>query len=243
MNIFFSWAHATHFYICGDTKEDKRFYIEIHTGFSRQGLLGGRRGYHFHCGPTISDPVVAAVGYETMQEASIYNFSSDSIVILPPYDPYNPKSTTMTVEKMVARTTPDRRTVFAFSIEVGDKMRREPFEWRQINKGEDSLADAGGFKLLRLSPKKKYHSVDEGATDSGETVAIFAWTNHWYRFANIASTHPFSLHLVGSAKLGQLGDRWALMAVLTALRLDNLHKQGRTHYSFIHHGENIRDGN
>ncbi|OAA65307.1 hypothetical protein SPI_02094 [Niveomyces insectorum RCEF 264] len=252
MNIYSSWSHPKHFYICGDTKDEKLFYIEIHTGVSGKGLLGNAHGYEFHRGPTKEDPVVAAVGYESYQAASMYQFNSDSVVVLPPYDPYNPKSTFMTAEKMPASTTPEKRAVFSFSIEVGRKMLREKFEWRQFNKDEDTNAEVGGFKLVRLSPRYwrsgsnsdggKSNSPTKAAEDNSEVVAILAWTKGWFGHSNVLSTHPFTLRLVGSGKLGHFGNRWALMTVLTALRIYDLHKIGRTKYTSIRIGEKLRRG-
>lgn len=267
VNVFFSWRKLKHFYICGETKEDKRFYVDVHVGITGKGPLGHRPGYYLHRGPDRDhDPVVGAVGYETQHEAGLYSLSADSIVVLPPYDAYNPKSTQMTVEAMVVSTTsgPDpgpgpgddhsRRSVFSFLIEVGVKtLLREKFQWRQIKKGEGSRAELVGFKLIRMSPRSHHggesaSSADAETTETTEVtnneeaVAILEWKNtiRWLGPMDYFSMQPFSLHFVGSGKLGQLGDRWALMTVLTALRLDYLHKMGRTNPTSIHISEKMR---
>ncbi len=259
MEIYLYWSSAKHFFICSETEQEKLFCVEIHLGYSKKGYLGHRPGYYLHGGPSPDDPVVAAIGYESIMASRIAEFNSDSIVVMPPYDAFDPYSMLMTLETMEAHTTPDRRSVFAFSIQAGKRMLRERFEWRQVRKGEDSRAPIGGFKLVR-APANKSATAAEGAAKKGaegaaadggaaplppqavddSPLAIFSWTRGWFGLANIFSTHPFSLEFVDGAEKGPLGGRWALMVVVTALWMDNLHKMGRTNYWSIRMGELLR---
>jgi hypothetical protein len=56
-------------------------------------------------------------------------------------------------------------------------------------------------------------------------------------------THAFSLKLTGSALLGALGERWALMVVITALRLWALKGNGRTNKTVLAMGEKTGQSN
>jgi hypothetical protein len=54
------------------------------------------------------------------------------------------------MEIMQASTSKGCDVVFCFDIEVGEKMHRESFEWRQIKRSSDD-SEAKGIELVRLS--------------------------------------------------------------------------------------------
>jgi hypothetical protein len=64
--------------------------------------------------------------------------------------------------------------------------------------------------------------VPEGA-DGGEVLALLAWRRLFPKFK-----HAFTLELLGRGKTGELGERWGLMVVITALRVWALRLNGKT---------------
>ncbi|KAH8820630.1 hypothetical protein F5884DRAFT_764709 [Xylogone sp. PMI_703] len=203
INAYSNWGRVKTFDLCGASREERLYIVESHSGFSGKKPLGFRPGLLLHAGMSRKDPILAAAGNESPSRS----LNPDTIVLLPCLDP-SADSSTMAIEKMRLATTAGS---LRFSIEVSEEMQREEFEWRKIKKGEDSNAQSGGFRLVRLSSGSQRAQSSSGS----ETVAILAWTMKW-----IGSTHGFTLQLMGTEKLGE---RWALMTVMTTLRLFSLH--------------------
>jgi hypothetical protein len=140
----------------------------------------------------------------------------------------------MDTELLCAEPGADNNVAFHFSIEVGEKARREEFAWRKVKKGEDQ-AKRNGFKLVRLSSSQQT-SQPSGSTSvqdlssllppvagkDGETVAFLGGVVDWPSL-----THAFTLNLLDDQS-GVLGGRWTLMVVVTAVKLYTLHVKGRT---------------
>jgi hypothetical protein len=129
------------------------------------------------------------------------------------------------------------RVVFVFEVEVvgvggGGVVKRERFGWWKVGKGTDETAKEGGFKLVALPPTgdgadtlgqgNTSSYVPEGA-DGGEVLALLAWRRLFPKFK-----HAFTLELLGRGKTGELGERWGLMVVITALRVWALRLNGKT---------------
>ena len=87
----------------------------------------------------------------------------------------------------------------SFSIEVAATGQREAFEWRRSRGSEVAALGAShsGWKLVRLA--------------TGEVIAAWA-------LAPMSITKQLQFHFLGSGASGALGERWAVMAVITALR-------------------------
>ncbi|KAK4207139.1 hypothetical protein QBC37DRAFT_406480 [Rhypophila decipiens] len=157
-----------------------------------------------------------------------------------------------------------RHVTFRFAIEVGVKMReREEFEWVDANglatttnenggSGSSSASAAAGFAdtdtptkghrfvLLRCprpttisSPSSSAEAADD-LPEQGEILAELV-------FANVIDlTRIFTLELKGAGLTGELGDRWTLMVVMTALRIYWLRTYGKTGKAVIWAGEKVR---
>lgn len=81
---------------------------------------------------------------------------------------------------------------YDFTIEVGkpgEPQQREQFEWQHIGMRK-------GWQLVRLS--------------TGEVVAVFEWT--------ALTKKDLHFQFVGTGGTGLLGERWAIMAAITAIR-------------------------
>ncbi|KAI0131892.1 hypothetical protein BJ170DRAFT_223742 [Xylariales sp. AK1849] len=114
-----------------------------------------------------------------------------------------------------------KRPVFRFSTgtDVADEI--EDFEWRSSNNDHIRCALGGqslGWKLVRMTKDASTNDLrgPSGAwpktSDGAEVVGVFSSggsdpTSEW-RFA-----------FLGTGKIGVLGDRWELMAVMTSLML------------------------
>ncbi|KAI1502464.1 hypothetical protein F5X99DRAFT_417822 [Biscogniauxia marginata] len=99
---------------------------------------------------------------------------------------------------------------FRFTVEIGtmpDNWTRESFEWRYSYKMVASTLDrvGDGWKLVRLSTidlaGRSQGYSKEAASDGAEIVAALKFS------------------FLGSGTTRVLGDRWAVMAVMTALRM------------------------
>jgi hypothetical protein len=117
---------------------------------------------------------------------------------------------------------------YRFAIEVGGddekQGRREDFEWRHGG-GEDiqHLGVSGrGWRLVRLGASAAANGdggaqggdwSSVGATgDAGEIVAF------WARSSSVF-VKGYKFDFLGAGLTGEMGERWAIMAVMTALRV------------------------
>ncbi|KAL7629520.1 hypothetical protein AAE478_001041 [Parahypoxylon ruwenzoriense] len=221
MHARYQWKLTGTFHLCDEKPDDRLFAVSTHTGFS-----GELPRVMLHHGPSDKHPVLAAA-CEERPVGKIDKYSPNSVIQLPALVP-NTDSEELVTEIMQAHTVGETGVGYEFSVEVGhgDKMTREKFEWRKTKKGSDGEFKEGGFKLLRLSSRHAQGSnssnsgdatcsSNEAATEDGyEVVALFKWNK---TLMNLV--HPFELRFVGSALSGSLGERWGLMAVVTALRL------------------------
>lgn len=212
--------------------------VESHVArLTRKGPLGDIPGFYLHDGPSLEDPIIAAVGEVSRSAAKALSFNCNSTVMLPSLAPTG----AMVTETMRAATSPDKVPVFRFSIEVGTKeLQRENFEWRKVKKFADT--GTGGFQLFRAKCLPGGASETGGSAlghaeslDVPETVAVLTWAK-----GALVRKHEFTLSLKGSGLSGELGDRWTLAVVMTALRLWYMRWLGRTSKFSISIGEMIR---
>lgn len=93
---------------------------------------------------------------------------------------------------------------------------------------------SGGFKLVRLlSPRSSTKLADDSDDDAGsEALALLAWRQLLPKFK-----HVFTLQLLGRGQSGELGERWSLMVVITALCLWPLRVVGKTKKGLIAAGQ------
>lgn len=186
----------------GDSTDHKLYAVSSYAGVSNNGPGGP-------CvvlcnGPSEDDPPLAIAGEADNWTAK----STMTVVTLPPLNPgvdATQKWTTNRVQEIMrAKLTDDQKIAsFWFSVEVEQKGRghhREDFEWRKRSKDQlDGFKD--GYELVRCK---------SGPQD---VLAIIG-------FNGLTSlTKPFKIEFVGSAVTDSLGDRWTIMATITALRL------------------------
>lgn len=215
----------------GDTVNHKLYAVSSYAGISSRSRNGS--SVVLHNGPSDDDPVLAVAG-----EDSTWSYGSAvSIITLPPLastpgsrgiGATTPTETDAAREVMQPSLLSDLKTVvFRFSIEVGNRNRRESFEWRKIEGEELDSNMKHGFKLVRLrSDLIPFRGDGEHGDESEEPVAKVGWKHAW-------SLKPFTIQFLGAGLTGELGDRWALMAVMTGLRVWYLDMQKRTTASAV----------
>ncbi|KAF5492715.1 hypothetical protein CGCS363_v011335 [Colletotrichum siamense] len=221
------------FYLCCASRDDRLFIVEIHTGFSRKPPLGSRPGILLRNGTDSKDPIIAAAGDESQFAARAYAFNSTTNIFLPPLEP-RASVLDMDTESMRASVSAEK-VAFLFSIEVGEKQQRERFEWTKLKKGEDHEAKSGGFRLAQVSKRHgkpqmsseaASESVEEGPSSSPEepvnhgSLTLPSWSSGLSKM-----THRLLPRLQTSAS--SMGNCWAFMVVITALRLWEMNVQGR----------------
>ena len=233
--------------LCGATPDDFLYLVELHFGYTPRGPLNFGQGFYLRNGTTIKDPILAAAGNEFPIPLLIMLFDPETAIKLPPADlEKNPRD--MVTETLHASASKDRGVAFRFGIEVGVKRRqREEFEWRKIEdggkgKGKGEQDPDGGqgheglghtwYKLHRLASNYLQHPGPSAPSSSSspppspyEDDSVVAELS----FRNVMNLkHIFKLELKGAGLTGELGDRWRLMVVMTALALHWLRQNGKT---------------
>ncbi|KAI0114117.1 hypothetical protein GGR51DRAFT_478377 [Nemania sp. FL0031] len=250
LKIYYQWniSGLKTFFVCGTDERDRLFAVEVHTGYSFSGPLGMKPGLHLYNGPSTKSPLLAAAGEPSLGSKSALSFNNVSQILLPGL-----RSSDLVTETMRAHITPDDHAAWQFCIEVGggEKLRRGAFEWRRVKKAErDDDTHNGGFKLVKLGSSLKKEAVASSSSHSGgiissaaetsdglgqEVVAVFSWN----KFIS-SPKHPFDLELTGSGRSDAMGERWVLMVLITALRLWQLHVNGRTKQAVVSVSEKAR---
>ncbi|KAF6808552.1 hypothetical protein CPLU01_15659 [Colletotrichum plurivorum] len=211
-------------YHLGDHSCRKLFTLSTYSGVSSSGP--GVPCMIIHNGPSETDPALA-----TFREEKGWNLLSRNSFITMPPDFADPGRGEIT-EVMVGEAPNGRSDlVFRFSVEVnapkgaggaGGRIR-EDFEWRKMH--QDELNNfKNGYKLYRLRPGQPSSPLVGGvsADHVGEVVASA-------RFKSATSViKPFCMSFHGSGLDGQLGDRWAVLAIMTIFRIWSLDFQNRT---------------
>ncbi|KAM7191371.1 hypothetical protein V8F33_008974 [Rhypophila sp. PSN 637] len=236
----------------GASRDDLLYLVDIHYAYTPRGPLNFRPGLYLRNGVTNKEPVLAAAGDETRLPVWISTFSLESVILLPPVDLEAKNPTRDLVEEILRASTTStaaseieggtkRHVTFRFAIEVGVKMReRDEFEIDS----ENTTTKGHRFVLLRC-PRPAARSIESMSSPSSEQPAgdvpeqgqILAELV----FANVMSlTHIFTLELKGAGLTGELGNRWTLMVVMTALRIYWLRTFGKTGKAAIWAGEKVR---
>ncbi|KAL2139846.1 hypothetical protein VTI28DRAFT_4643 [Corynascus sepedonium] len=201
--------------LCGATPNDFLYLVEYHIGYTSRGPLNFGRGFYLRNGMTFKDPILAATGEKSQVPLLGSFFDSETLVKLPPPD-MNRNPREMVDEVLRTEITREHGVTYRFTVEVGTRwMRRETFEWRRVSSGR---REPGAHKVrarytlqrLAADPRAPSTTVAELAFD--EVLSI---------------THLFTLELKGAGLTGELGDRWTLMVVTTALSLHLLRQTGK----------------
>lgn len=196
-------------YTLGEHQNQPLYAISLHSGWS------GQPDVVLHSSASDSSPPLAGVECRA--------FSRQATVDLPPL-PGSGRS-----EELLEHSG-FGHGAYNFSIEVGNTGRREPFEWRHSHGAEvDSLGgSSSGWKLIRLATDAP-GGVGHGAQfvgggsqsrDGREVVAVWA-------DARMSLSKILNFRFVGTGATGGLGERWAVMAVITALRIWDRERKAR----------------
>jgi len=187
-------------FILGEHQDQPLYCVRSHTGWS------GNPDVVLHNGPSESSPPLATANKET--------WSTSMTVELPPVRVGDWQATS-TTEYVTSQGMTSLR--YTFEVEVGTggasgamKPLREAFEWRHSRGYEVHSLGAGagpGYKLVRLSGRGAGGTV---AGDGNEVVAV--WADYGLSLSKV-----LCFGFLGSGATGELGERWAVMAVITAL--------------------------
>ncbi|KAK4184487.1 hypothetical protein QBC35DRAFT_505812 [Podospora australis] len=135
--------------LCGATKSDWLYTVEMHYGYTTRGPLGfNRKGLYLRNGTNTGSAIIAAVGEESRQPLLFSTVSLKSAIMLPPLETNSDHSTGFVTEIMHPSSTSDtahRAVSFRFSIEVGSAKvgwQREEFVWRKSTRAGDNGTDA-----------------------------------------------------------------------------------------------------
>ncbi|KAK2759955.1 hypothetical protein FQN54_002691 [Arachnomyces sp. PD_36] len=105
---------------------------------------------------------------------------------------------------------------YLFSTPIGGG-RSEKFEWRRARRHElKPLGESSrGWKLVRLG---EHYDKDKKDEVEREIVALWAEPK-MFKMGNMSFTKAATFQFVNSGATGELGDVWALMAVVTFTRV------------------------
>lgn len=199
-------------YFIGQPKSPPIYAVSLHTGWS------GKPDIILHSGPTENDLPLAT--------SNKRSFGRSADVTLPPLPGMEGMASG---ERIEASRSGFGSPVFFFSIEAGATGRRERFEWRH-SRGNEVAALGGrssGWKLVRIATDAP-GGTNTGATfgggakssDGKEVVAVWA--------ATTGRLHKgFRFQFLGTGANGSLGQRWATMAVISALRCWNRERRAQ----------------
>lgn len=185
----------------GEHKDHPLYAVSIHSALSSQPSVV------LHGGPDKSHPMMASTNFRA--------FSNKMTVTLPPGPSWAGASSTEEVDTKHVHL----RTNYVFSVDVGG--RRETFEWRHSS--GDAVSAVGGdhfgWKLVRMASGPSPGGFR--ANDGREVVA--AWSNMTMRGHKAAK-----FMFMGTGASGMLGERWAVMAVITALGIFEKEREAKS---------------
>ncbi|KAL4728477.1 hypothetical protein ACLX1H_005224 [Fusarium chlamydosporum] len=189
----------------------------MYTLSFRRGLYGD---ITLHKGPTPESLPIAT-------SSRIKQYHDDYLITLP-------SLTGVGVHEETLRRPKGLKGRFWFGCLVGDglEQRVERFEWRRSRGAEvKSVGQSrwGGYKLVRLgstNTKEEYSSSEENLTetssnsvegytsDGKEVVAVWGNANCWKTMSGVGE-----FQFRGSGATGELGNMWALMAVMSCMSI------------------------
>ncbi|KAJ0161549.1 hypothetical protein CTA2_6028 [Colletotrichum tanaceti] len=195
--------------------------------FSRTLLLGEHQNQPFyamsiHSGLTSSPPIVLHSGPANtcppLASVEHHSFSARMSMTLPSAPKGRPGGAPI-VELECNLDFPT--SSYAFAMGVGPNCERlERFEWRPSSGEAIAMLDgrSRGWKLVRLAQAAGPAGFRGG--DGKEVVAV--WTD-----AGLSMTKVAKFAFTGSGLTGELGERWAIMAVISGLAICERQRQRR----------------
>ncbi|KAH7016716.1 hypothetical protein EDB80DRAFT_703375 [Ilyonectria destructans] len=198
------WMSKT--YPLGEHEDQIRLTVTLH------GQFGHKKPFIvLHDGNDPDGPVLGTVTKE-----SLLNAHTTITVPGRPGSAFNPLSEHLKCNMALKQFT----FTFAFDVGIGKDTRRERFEWRPSRGEEVKVLDkwAWGWKLVRLGAGEggggSRSERGTGKTSDGkDIVAVWAENSTW----TMSKCGKF--HFIGAGSTGELGEEWAFMAVMSALRL------------------------
>ncbi|KAI1404355.1 hypothetical protein F4819DRAFT_139030 [Hypoxylon fuscum] len=198
----------------GSHEREPIFAVSRHTGW-----WSGQPDLILHRGPSDTLPPLAA----GMGGVGV---GRHSIIVLPSL----PGSSLDSSQELLVRVNEEKNewhVRFRFAIEVGpepNSWRREVFEWRHSHGDVVSAfldgSSRSGWKLVRLAEHSAGDLVWPRSSDGCEVVAVWS-------YARLSLTKVLKFRFLGSGATGVLGERWAIMAVMTALRMYQKQQRNR----------------
>ncbi|KAK8130126.1 hypothetical protein PG999_002506 [Apiospora kogelbergensis] len=195
-------------YTLGEHDSDPIYTLTIHSGVS------GNPSLVLHNGPDPAAPALASADKEPGEETFANKITGKaSIITLPALPNFGRPTTEEPLETHVTISGAG----YAFSLE----WTRERFEWRHSRGSEVKALDKlnSGWKLVRIHSEAdgvggNRRARDQGASSDGkELVAVFAEVSGW------STSKVVKFKFLGSGATGEMGTRWSVMAVMTALRI------------------------
>ena len=198
------WPNAS--FILAEHQQQPLYLYSMHTGFSDAPPI------ILHSGPDES--------YQPLASANFMFMSLSFDVELPPIPG---SGAPLARERVDPAGSSGLSPAFTFSIEVGPNGNgpRETFEWRRSS--GQAVASLGGhyhgWKLVRLAQGPpgggNMDFVPGGFRDSFGNEVVAAWAMGSGRSLTKVAHYQF----MGTGLTGLLGERWAIMTVITGLTL------------------------
>ncbi|KAK2040672.1 hypothetical protein LZ31DRAFT_557654 [Colletotrichum somersetense] len=188
--------------ILGEHQNQPNYAMSLHSGLSSSPPIV------LHSGPTNTSPPLASVEY--------HSFSTRMSIMLPPAPIGSPGGAPV-IDLEPKRDFPS--SSYYFAMGVGPNCERlEQFHWRPSSGEAIAMLDgrSRGWKLIRLA-----QSAGPGAfkgSDGKEVVAV--WTD-----AQMSLSKQAKFAFIGSGLTGELGERWAVMAVISGLAIFERERQ------------------
>ncbi|KAH7151715.1 hypothetical protein B0J13DRAFT_619340 [Dactylonectria estremocensis] len=196
-------------FVLGEHQNQPLYVFSWHSG------LSGKPPVLLHSGPSESFPPLAAAEWRS--------FSASFQVELPPV----PGSGARSAREDIVWSCPQGMGpgAYRFAVEIGPGAVREAFEWRH-SRGDavNSLGgESNGYKLVRLARGPPgsggattggMNFVGGGFVDSAGNEVVAAWV-----MSRGSITKAAKFQFMGTGLTGLLGERWAIMAVVTFLAL------------------------
>ncbi|KAI1135949.1 hypothetical protein F5Y05DRAFT_392479 [Hypoxylon sp. FL0543] len=181
------------------------------------GWWTGKPDLVLHCGPhSAFRPFAAGIGG--------VGIGRHSVIVLPPL----PGSGQDFSQELLMRVDGENaaHVRFRFAIEVGTgsgEWRREIFEWQHCHQGVVGMFLDGaksGWKLVHLPTPEDDIAEESQSNSRQEIVAVWA-------YAKVSMTKVLRFRYLGSGATGILGQRWNVMAAMTALRMYQRQQKNR----------------
>lgn len=236
LNVYYQWKITRTSHL-GDSANHKLYAISSWGEIGSKGP--GIPCIMLHNGPNADDPVLAVSCDE--KNWTFRSRSLDGVVVLPslslslgapPPSSEGEREAGPVMELLRSATSSGHPAVsFGFSVEVarpksesdvaGGGLRREDFEWRRISAKEKLDGYSNGFELFHAKPGQGGEvgggagggaGAGEGAGE-GEVLAVVLFKG----MLNV--NKPMNFEFRGKGLTGELGDRWAVMAIMTGIRV------------------------